>query len=160
MDDFVAGWEELEDPGIGNAALHRFCELPLIAFCAVLCGGQSTVDVALFTLAKERFLRSFLKLQNGPPSYDTFSRLFRSMDREQFRATFQRFMARFSTAISGVVVIDGKVLRRLFDPASGKSALHMVSARGCEQRLVLARSRPTRSRTRSPPRQSCLRCCA
>jgi hypothetical protein len=34
--------------------------------------------------------------------------------------------------------VDGKVLRRLFDRASGKSALHMVSAWGCEQRMVLA----------------------
>jgi hypothetical protein len=36
------------------------------------------------------------------------------------------------------VAIDGKVLRRSYDRASGKSALHMVSAWGCEQRLVLA----------------------
>src|SRR5580700_1390757 len=37
----------------------------------------------------------------------------------------------------GVVAIDGKVLRRSHDKASGKSALHMVSAWGCEQRMVL-----------------------
>ena len=36
------------------------------------------------------------------------------------------------------MAIDGKVLRRSFDRASGKSALHMVSAWGCQQRLVLA----------------------
>ena len=36
------------------------------------------------------------------------------------------------------MAIDGKVLRRSFDKASGKSPLHMVSAWGCEQRLVLA----------------------
>jgi hypothetical protein len=36
------------------------------------------------------------------------------------------------------VAIDGKVLRRSFDRASGESPLHMVSAWGCEQRLVLA----------------------
>ena len=49
----------------------------------------------------------------------------------------QRFMARFAETCQGVVAIDGKVLRRSFDQASGKSALHMVSAWGCEQRLVL-----------------------
>ena len=37
-----------------------------------------------------------------------------------------------------VVAIDGKVIRRSFDRASGKSALHMVGAWGCEQRMVLA----------------------
>ena len=138
MDQFVTCWEELDDPRTGNAARHDFYELLMIAFCAVLCGGQSAVDMALFARAKEPFLRSFLKLQNGLPSHDTFSRLFRLLDPEQFRATFQRFMARFSTVIQGVVAIDGKVLRRSFDRASGKSALHMVSAWGCEQRLVLA----------------------
>ena len=47
-------------------------------------------------------------------------------------------MAQFSEQLQGVVAIDGKVLRRSFDRASGKSALHMVSAWGAEQRLVLA----------------------
>jgi predicted transposase YbfD/YdcC len=47
-------------------------------------------------------------------------------------------MAKFSEHCQGVVAIDGKVLRRSFDRASGKSAVHMVSAWGCEQRLVLA----------------------
>jgi predicted transposase YbfD/YdcC len=47
-------------------------------------------------------------------------------------------MARFAETVQGVVAIDGKVLRRSFDRASGKSALHMVSAWGCEQRMVLA----------------------
>ncbi len=47
-------------------------------------------------------------------------------------------MAGFSRQVEGVVAIDGKVLRRSFDRASGKSPLHMVSAWGCEQRMVLA----------------------
>ena len=60
------------------------------------------------------------------------------VDADQFRSAFQRFMAGFSEQCAGVVAIDGKVLRRSFDSASGKSPLHMVSAWGCEQRLVLA----------------------
>jgi predicted transposase YbfD/YdcC len=110
----------------------------MIALCAVLCGGQGAVDMAEFAKAKEPFLRGFLKLTNGVPSHDTFSRLFRQLDPEPFRTAFQRFTARFSEQCQGVVAIDGKVLRRSFDRASQKSALHMVSAWGCEQRLVLA----------------------
>ena len=83
-------------------------------------------------------LAGFLKLSNGLPSHDTFGRLFRRLDPEQFRKAFQRFMTKFSGQCQGVVAIDGKVLRRSFDRASGKSPLHMVSAWGCEQRLVLA----------------------
>ena len=138
MDRFIECWDGLDDPRTGNAALHDFHEILAIAMCAVLCGGQGSVDMGLFAKAKEPFLRGFLKLENGVPSHDTFSRLFRMLDPEQFRAAFQRFMAGFSEQCEGVVAIDGKVLRRSFDSASGKSPLHMVSAWGCEQRLVLA----------------------
>lgn len=138
MEEFLGCWEGLEDPRTGNAGLHDFHELLMIALCAVLCGGQGAVDMALFARAKEGFLRGFLKLANGVPSHDTFSRVFRQIDATQFEAVFQRFMAKFSEQCQGVVAIDGKVLRRSFDRASGKSALHMVSAWGCQQRMVLA----------------------
>src|ERR1700692_317966 len=46
-------------------------------------------------------------------------------------------MAAFSRQCQGVIAIDGKVLRRSHDRARGKSALHMVSAWGCQQRMVL-----------------------
>lgn len=138
MEGWTECFEDLEDPRTGNAGRHDLIEILVIALCTVLCGGQYASDMALFAREKEGFLRQFLKLENGPPSHDTFSRVFRLLDPEQFRACFQRFMARFSEACQGVVAIDGKVLRRSFDTASGKSALHMVSAWGCDQRLVLA----------------------
>ena len=96
------------------------------------------MDMVRSAREKEKFLRGFLRLANGPPSHDTFSRLFRQLDPDQFQASFQRFTSRFSRHCQGVVAIDGKVLRRSFDRASGRSSLHMVSAWGCEQRLVLA----------------------
>ena len=135
MEQFVACFEGLEDPRTGNAGRHDFYVLLIIALCTVLCGGQSGADMALFARSKEPFLRGFLTLKHGTPSHDTFSCLFRLLDPEQFRAVFQRFMARFSE-VQGVGAIDGKVLRRSFDHASGKSPLHMVSAWGCEQRQL------------------------
>jgi predicted transposase YbfD/YdcC len=47
-------------------------------------------------------------------------------------------VARFSEASTGVIAIDGKVLRRPVDPAHPGSALHMISAWCCDTRLVLA----------------------
>jgi len=85
LEQFGACWEGLEDPRCGNAALHDFHELLMIALCCVLCGGQGAVDMAVFAEAKEPFLRSFLTLANGLPSHDTFSRLFRNLDPDQFR---------------------------------------------------------------------------
>jgi len=138
VEGFESCFEYLEDPRTGNAGLHDLLEMLFIALCIVLSGGQSAVDMAMFAREKETFLREFLKLEHGLPSHDTFSRIFRLLDPEQFRACFQRFMARFAESCQGVIAIDGKVVRRSFDKASGKSALHMVSAWGCDQRLVLA----------------------
>jgi DDE_Tnp_1-associated len=53
LDQFASCWQELDDPRRGNAALHDFRELLMIAFCAVLCGGQGAVDMAIFAKAKE-----------------------------------------------------------------------------------------------------------
>ena len=138
MEGLAACFEDLEDPRTGNAGRHDLLEILMIALCTVLSGGQTAVDMAIFGREKEPFLRDFLELEHGPPSHDTFSRVFRLLDPEQFGACFQRFMARFAESCQGVIAIDGKVVRRSFDKASGRSALHMVSAWGCDQRLVLA----------------------
>jgi predicted transposase YbfD/YdcC len=137
MDGFTACFRGLDDPRTGNAGRHDLLEMLMIALCTVLSGGEDCTDMAEFARAKLGFLRGFLKLEHGAPSHDTFSRLFRLLDAEQFRGCFQQFIARFAETCQGVVAIDGKVLRRSFEKASGKSALHMVSAWGCEQRLVL-----------------------
>jgi len=60
LEQFASCWEGLEDPRSGNAGLHDFHELLVIALCAMLCGGQGAVDMALFAKAKESFLRGFL----------------------------------------------------------------------------------------------------
>ena len=80
----------------GNAGLHDLHELLFVAFCNVLSGGLGATDMERSAAAKQPFLRGFLKLENGLPSYYTFSRPFRFLDPEQFRAVFQRFMARFA----------------------------------------------------------------
>lgn len=142
MENFASYFQDLEDPRHGNAGQHELLEILMIALCTTLCGGKSAVDMELFGQSKEALLRQFLTLEHGIPSHDTFSRVLRLLDPDQFRACFQTFMAGFAETCGlehkGVVAIDGKVLRGSFDKASGQSALHMVSAWGNEQGLVLA----------------------
>ncbi|MEO5349162.1 MAG: ISAs1 family transposase [Magnetococcus sp. YQC-3] len=140
MENFARCFELLEDPRTGNASLHNLLEILMIALCAVLCGCETAVDMSEFGLAKEQFLRQFLKLEHGIPSHDTFSRIFQLIDPKQFQICFAAFAGRFSEAYEDVIAIDGKALRRSFDSASGQSPLYMVSAWGCEQRLVLAQT--------------------
>src|SRR3954454_1724840 len=102
MEGFKACFEGLQDPRTGNAGRHDLLEILMIALCTVLCGGEDCTDMAEFARTKLDFLRGFLKLECGPPSHDTFSRLFRLLDPEQFRHCFQLFMACFAEACEGV----------------------------------------------------------
>jgi hypothetical protein len=128
MEGFAECFGGLTDPRSGNATRHDLLEILMIALCTFLCGGESCVDMADLAAEKEPFLREFLVLKHGLPSHDTFSRLFRLLDPDAFRACFQTFVARLADACEGVIAIDGKSMRRSFDKVSGKSPLHMVSA--------------------------------
>jgi predicted transposase YbfD/YdcC len=131
-------FRDLKDPRGTASRRHDLLEILMIALCAVLSGGQTAVDMARFAEAKQDFLTRFLELKNGVPSHDTFSRVFRRLDPDQFRGCFRKFAARWENSSSGVIAIDGKVMRRSFNPASARSALRMVSAWCCDRRMVLA----------------------
>jgi hypothetical protein len=135
LEQFGSYWGWREDSRRGNAALHDFHELLMIALCCVLGDGRGAVDMAVFAEAKEPFLSGSLTLAKSLPSHDTFSRLFRNLDPDQFRDSFQRFMAQFSWQLLGVVTIDAKGLRRSLDRASGKSARKRVVCLSCPPAL-------------------------
>jgi predicted transposase YbfD/YdcC len=138
MDGFDICFAGLSDPRSAHPRRHDLMEIMTIALCAVLSGGQTAVDMAVFAEAKREFLGRFLRLTNGVPSHDTFSRVFRQLDPDQFRACFQKFVARVGESCGGVIAIDGKRVRRSTDSSRPRSALHMISAWCCEKRMVLA----------------------
>lgn len=131
---------EVPDPRTGNATRHDFLEVLTIALTASVCGAESCVDFADFAADREPLFRSFLKLSNGLPSHDTFSRLFRLIDPKAFGTAFSRFLDRLGETGPGVLAIDGKTLRRSFDRAAGGSPLHVVTAFATERRLVLGQA--------------------
>lgn len=90
------GWLEgcfagLPDPRTGNARRHDLAEVVTIALVASVRGAETCVDFADFARDREALFREFLRL-GGPPSRDTFSRLFRLLDPAAFRACFGRFL--------------------------------------------------------------------
>jgi predicted transposase YbfD/YdcC len=137
---FEACFAELPDPRTGNAVRHDLLEILTMALTAAICGAESCVEFADFAADRERLFREFLKLENGLPSHDTFSRIFRLLDPAAFAGCFGRFVERLGAAGQGVLAIDGKTLRRSFDRAAKTSPLHVVSAFACERRLVLGQA--------------------
>lgn len=131
---------DLQDPRTGNARQHDLLEVLTIALCAVLSGARTSADMARFGELKLSLLRRFLRLENGVPSHDTFSRLFRLIDPAAFAACFGRFVEAFTAANAEVVAVDGKSLRRSFERAQAGSPLNLITAWAADQRLVLGQT--------------------
>ena len=137
MGEIEGVFDGLSDLRRVNGQQHSLHDILVIALCTLLCGGETCTDMALFGRAKREFLESFLKLERGIPSHDTFSRVFRLLDPEEFHTWFLGFMRQFAQGCRGVVALDGKTLRRSYDRAEGASPLHLVNAWAAEQRLAL-----------------------
>lgn len=101
----------------------------VIAICAVICGADDFVAIAEFGRAKKKFLKKFLDLGAGIPSHDRFNAIFRAIKPAEFEKCLLSWITTLHEVTDGqVVAIDGKTLRRSFDAASSKAAIHMVSA--------------------------------
>jgi predicted transposase YbfD/YdcC len=137
MEEFSQLFEGVSDPRRSNATRHDLHEMLMIGLLCVLCGGEGCHDMSLFGRSKEQFLRRFMVLKHGIPSHDAFSDLFNALDPKSFQQVMGRLLGDFAHNLEGVVAIDGKVLRRSFDKASGQSPLHLVQAFAAEARLVL-----------------------
>jgi len=130
------------DPRVDRTKLHLLLDILVMAICAVICGADSWVEMEAYGRAKEKWLRQFLALPNGIPSHDTFARVIARLKPEELQECFLRWMQAVSEVTQGeVVAIDGKTLRRSFDRAVGKSAIHMGSAWASANRVVLGQQK-------------------
>jgi hypothetical protein len=83
-----------------------------------------------------------LDLPHGIPSHDTFGRVFRRLDPDEFERSFHTWtMAMCELTQGEVVAIDGKQVRRSKDGVLGKEGIHMVSVWASENQLVLGQEK-------------------
>lgn len=131
-------FRDLPDPRSDRNQRHKLFDIFAIAICAILCGANDWVKVASFARKKQRWLETFLDLPNGVPSHDTFDRVFRLVDADEFEKRFVAWTRLVADLLPGeVVAIDGKTLRGSHDKKDGKAAIHCVSAYASGNQLVL-----------------------
>jgi predicted transposase YbfD/YdcC len=119
---------ELTDPR-RREVTYPLINVVVIAVCAVICGADDFVAIAKFGRAKREWLGRFLDLAAGIPSHDRFNAIFAALKPAEFEKCLLSWITALHQITDGqVVAIDGKTLRRSFDAASSKAAIHMVSA--------------------------------
>ena len=130
--------QDIKDPRKGNAIRHDLGEVLTIALLAVLCDCTRFTEMELFGNEREEWLRSFLTLENGIPSHDTFGDIFAAIDPDQMRRCLIEWTETIRTKIQEeVIAIDGKTIRGSKSIREGKRAIHVVSAWAAENGLVL-----------------------
>jgi predicted transposase YbfD/YdcC len=119
---------ELTDPR-RRKVMYPLMNIVVIAVCAVICGADDFVAIAEFGEKKRRWFARFLDLRNGIPSHDRFNAVVAAIKPAEFEKCLLNWITALQDITDGqIVAIDGKTLRRSFDAASGKAAIHMVSA--------------------------------
>src|SRR3982751_3360697 len=136
MNGFAAAFSALSDPRRPNARQHKLLDILAIAFCACLCGAESCVDRADFAEAQEDVLREFLDLEGGPPSPDTFSRVFRAARSGEFGCLLSGLSRFLRRGLPRARRYRRQNPTRAHERAAGVSPLQLVSAFAAETRLT------------------------
>ena len=132
------------DPRVDRTRKHELADMLFMALCAVLCGAESWTHTEEFSKANEQWFRQFFDLPNGIPSHDTFGRVFAALDPDALEQALSAFVQDFAgDSVGKHIAMDGKTLRRSFDRAAEKSAIHMVTAWVCENHAVFGQRKVT-----------------
>ena len=133
-----AFFESVPEPRVERTRLHPLVNVLIMAMLAMICVGEGWEDMEEFGLAKAEWLGTLLDLRNGIPSADTFRRVLSAVNPKAFNACFIAWVQALSAGTEGkLVAIDGKTVRHSFNRATGRKALHIVSAWIAENRLTL-----------------------
>lgn len=131
-------FRDMPDQRMVGKVIHKLHDILVITVCAVISNLEHWTQIEDFAKANEKWFRSFLDLSNGIPSHDTFGKVFSVIDPNEFEVRIQNWIHCLvgSNTEKKHIAIDGKTLRKSFDTASSKSAIHMLNAYVYENHAV------------------------
>ena len=134
----IERFRDLPDPRVEGRTDHDLLDIIVVALCAVMSGAEGWDDIEDWGLAREAWLRRYLKLRNGIPGHDTIRRVFEALSPSELEQRFEQWMDAVCPAVVGrVIAIDGKALRGSSRSGRGLRALHQVSAYAADYGLTL-----------------------
>ena len=137
MNDIFTTFANLTDPRLERTRHHNLFDIVVVAVCATIAGSDSWTDIERFGCERLEWLRTFLRLENGIPSHDTFGRVFSRLDPAKLSACIVQWLEEVGIELGKHIAIDGKTLRGSYDKKAGQNPLHLVSAWACDSRLTL-----------------------
>jgi hypothetical protein len=86
--NIASHFSSIEDPRINRCKRHELLDIFVITICAVICGADNWVAIEMFGKSKYEWFKTFLNLENGIPSHETFGNVFRALDSSKFEECF------------------------------------------------------------------------
>ena len=131
-------FRDMPDQRVPGKVVHKLHDILVITVCAVIGGLEHWTQIEDFANANQDWFKTFLELPGGIPSHDTFGKVFSVINPDAFEMRIQQWI--HCLVGSGTrqkhIAIDGKTLRKSFDTASGKAAIHMLNAYVYENHAV------------------------
>ncbi len=134
------------DPRQEHKVKHLLVEILFISILATIAGAEDSVDISRYARSKKNWLSTFLTLQGGIPSHDTFNRVLCMIEPKEFENKFISWVSDYRGLlpvdnVKDVIPIDGKTIRNSKDRNTEKKAVHMVSAMSTKYGLILGQKK-------------------
>ena len=135
---FFTIFETLEDPRKDKGKKYPLMDVIMLAVYGILCGYTDFSNMAYYLKCREKELTEKLELENGVPSHDVFSDVFRLLDVDQFMKLFTSWMQSVVREKGGKhIAIDGKAVRAATKKALQGNIPYVVSAYMCDCGLTI-----------------------
>jgi len=113
---------------------HNLIEVLIISLIAILCSANSIKAIHHFAVTNDNWLKEFLALKGGIPSYHTIRRIFMLIDAAVLESILFDLIrqavetGRTNNNAKNGIHIDGKAIKGSASPSKGERAIIMVSA--------------------------------
>ena len=132
MKSLINHFEILVDPRDIRGKKHKLSDILIMTIYGVLCGYTDFANMEYFLTLHEQYFTSLLKLENGIPSHDTFSRVFASIDSKQFISIFIEWIKEIVNQKGLHIAIDGKAIKSARDKVNDGNVPYILSGFLCD----------------------------
>jgi len=131
-------FSRLNDPRDERGKKYRLIDIVMLALYGTLIGFEDFSNMAYYLKKREPELIEELGLENGVPSHDTFSAVFRVIDVKQFMKLFVEWTKGLVAAKTGKhIAIDGKAVRAATKRAENGNIPYVLNAFLCDSGISI-----------------------
>lgn len=140
LESLLDAFGAVPDPRVARTRAHPLVNVLTISLLGAISGADGWEALELFAEQRADFLKTFLSMPKGPPSADTFRRVFEALDPRAFQDAFRRWLKPLLEDLQGqTIALDGKTLcGALVRGVSRGGAFHLLHVWAAEKRLLLA----------------------